>query len=145
MLPGSRCERGQATVEYVGLVLLLAAMLGAALALVPLPAGAARLAGLLARSLVCAVGDAPGCSVPEDDLEAAYGAEVAALLRRHAPEVRFEDGEYVSLPVDPRECRSRACADSSEPGRLRRSFEDQPPTAFAHVVDCREGRATTAV
>jgi hypothetical protein len=142
MLRRGPSEHGQATVEYVGLVLVVAALFGTMLAVTGLAADAARLGGLLAQKLVCAVRLPVSCSPPADQLQRAYGAGVARLLRRHAPTVRFEDGEYVSLPVDPRVCRDRACADTSERGRLGRSFAQLPATAFVHVVDCSEGAGT---
>ena len=74
--------------------------------------------------MICAVRLAERCRPPASPLQLAYGPELAALIAAQAPELRFEDGDFVSLPVDPRECRSRACADSSERGSLGRSFED---------------------
>lgn len=139
MLRRGSSERGQAIVEYVGLVLLVATLFGAVLAFSGVAADAARIGALLAQKLVCAAQISKSCSPPADQLERAYGAELGGLLRSHAPTLRFEDGEFVSLPVDPRACRDRVCADTSKPGKLARSFERLPATAFAHVVDCREG------
>lgn len=138
MWPRIRQSSGQATVEYVGLILLAAVLFGALLTVGGLARPAAVLAEEIAERLVCTVRLSSGCEVRGSDLELAYGPEVAALVAEHVPEIRFEDGDFVSLPVDPRACRERRCADSSEPGALSRSFEDYPATAFVHVADCRE-------
>lgn len=127
--------RGQATVEYAGLLLLVALAFTAVAAGGALPG--AKLATTIAAKLLCVVRDGPRCSAPPSDLQRAYGTEIAALLREHAPEVRFEDAEFVSLPVDFRDCRDRSCADTSERGPVGRSFEDHPATAFVRVIDCR--------
>ncbi len=128
--------RGQASVELVGIMLVVAVLFGSLLA-VTAPAGLAKLVATISGRLLCVVKASAGCRPPTSPLQAAYGTELAALVQRHAPEVRFEDGEFVSLPVDPRACRERRCADSSEPGRLGRSFDDYPATAFVHPIDCR--------
>lgn len=125
-------------VEYVGLILLAAVLFGALLTVGGLARPAAALAEEIAERMVCAVRLSDGCEVRGSDLELAYGPEVAALVTEHTPEIRFEDGDFVSLPVDPRACRERRCADTSEAGALSRSFEDYPATAFVHVADCRE-------
>jgi hypothetical protein len=65
------------------------------------------------------------------------GLVLAATLRPGAPEIRLEDGVFVRLRFDPRSCRERRCADSSERGRLSSSFEGEPATAFVHAIDCR--------
>lgn len=127
-------ERGQGTVEYIGVLLLVVVLLGAVLIAAGARLPGAELARLLAQRLVCAV-RLLDCGT--DALERSFGAELAATLRERTPEIRFEDGEFVSLPVDPRSCRERRCADSSERGRLDSSFEGEAPTAFVHVIDCR--------
>lgn len=139
MRRGIESERGQASVEYVGAVLLIAALAGVALTASGAGGQAARLATAIANRFLCAVRLNADCRPPAEELRDAYGPELAALLREHAPELRFEDDEFVSLPVDPRTCRNRKCADTSRPGGLGRSFADHPATAFVHVVDCRRG------
>ena len=129
-----RSESGQATVDYVGLVLLIAVLFGAILAVSGLGAEAARLPKLLGARLLCAVKLSSSCL---DQLEHAYGEDLADLIRDHTPEVRFEDGEFVSLPVDPRRCRERRCADTSERGSIAASYEGQRPALFVHPIDCR--------
>lgn len=134
-----RSESGQGTVEYVGAVLLVAAIFGTVLATTGLAQPAANLGGRIADRLVCAVRPASSCKQAETALAAAYGDELSTLVGKHAPDVRFEPDDFVSLPIDPRECRHRSCADSSELGPLGRSFEDYPATAFVRVADCRAG------
>ncbi len=131
-------ERGQATVEYIGVLLLAATLLAGLIALVGHSPPGASAGKLILDRLLCAVGGPLPCG--DSELERSLGHELAAALRENAPQLRFEDGDFVSLPVDPRECRRRACADSSERGRLSRSFEGEPPTAFVHTVDCRAAR-----
>ena len=129
---------GQATPEYVGLVLLVAAALSVVAVATPLASQSLRLARAVGETLICAVKGSPACGLEADELTSAYGADVADLVRAHAPEIRFEDADYVSLPVDPRECRNRSCADTSARGTLRESFVGQPATAFVRVIDCRD-------
>lgn len=137
--PGVRGEEGQATPEYVGIVLTVAVLFGAILAFTPIAGKGARIGRAVAERLVCVVTGSRDCDLPSDGLEMAYGPELALLARLHAPEVRFEDADFVSLPVDPRRCRDRSCADTSARGTLGESFEGEPATTFVRVVDCREG------
>lgn len=138
-------QRGQATPEYVGSVLLVAAVLAAALALVASVLPGTALAEALANRLLCVVHPSSGCPPSPLDptpLEAAYGTELAATLAEHAPEISFEDGDFVSLPVDYRDCRLRSCSDSIRHGSLARTQTGLPPVAYTHVVDCsRSGAA----
>jgi hypothetical protein len=128
-------ERGQGTVEWIGLVLL-----GATVALGTLAAAGPRVpGGSLARSvadrIVCAARLSDACE-REPALVAAYGAEVAALAREHAPRIRYERG-MLALPVDYRRCREDACAEGVGTGQIWRSRTGEPVVAFVHVVDCR--------
>jgi len=133
-----RSERGQGTVEWVGLVALVAvAMLGLLAAGVRVPE--APLARALADRLLCAASLADGCG-DEPALIAAYGSEVGRLVRRHAPMLAFEHGSR-AVPVDFRRCRSSECGDASGTGLIHRTDERLPVTAFVHVVDCREEAA----
>ena len=43
-----------------------------------------------------------------------------------------------ALPVDFRSCRSPACSDGPETGRVTRSRAGRPVTLFTHLIDCRE-------
>jgi hypothetical protein len=95
--------RGQASIEWLALVLLVAAALATGAAVVH-PAAALR----------AALGERA------DPLAAAYGADVAAAVRRNAPGLVYERGRY-EVPVDPRSCRAVACA-------------TEPATLFVHVA-----------
>ena len=142
---GLEPESGQASPEYAGLVLLVAIVLGGlAAAFGPaLPGGGT--AGALARSLLCVVRSTSRCASAEDSepspLEAAYGPELAAIVERNAPDLFFEGDDFASLPVDFRDCRSRSCADTIRRGAVDRTQTGLAPTAFTHVVDCRDGGA----
>jgi hypothetical protein len=132
-----RSERGQATVEWTSVVLLVALVLGAAAAIVPVGDGR-TLGEALAHAVVCAVrGDCAGDAARGDvDLVAAYGARDAALVRRFAPNIAYEPGTY-TLPVDWRDCRSHRCADAPDRPDLdvhRSTRGGVPATAFTHVV-----------
>jgi hypothetical protein len=82
---------------------------------------------------------ADGCG-DEPTLIAAYGTEVGKLAREHMPTIAFERGSH-AVPVDFRRCRSDACGDGPDHGRVGRSDEGLPVTAFVHVVDCRPDAA----
>lgn len=84
--------RGQASVEWLALVLLVAALLAGGAAVVH-PAAALR----------AALGERV------DPLVAAYGPAIAAAVRRNAPALVYERGRH-EVPVDPRSCRAPACA-----------------------------------
>jgi hypothetical protein len=135
-------ESGQSTVEWVGLVLLVAlavASVGAALG-PAIPGG--ELATAIASRLVCAAQLGASCNGAASELAEAYGASGAALVAAHAPQIRYEDGMR-ALPVDYRHCREDACANGA-PGRVRvaRSVTGEPTVAFTHLVDCRAGSRT---
>lgn len=137
-------ERGQATVEWIALVLLAALLLLGLLA----AAGGRLPGGELARSILariaCAVRLDGGCG---DDgaaaLALAYGAELAATVREHAPDLLYEEG-MVALPVDYRRCREPACSDGPETGAVGRSTSGEGVVAFVHVIDCRPSAAAEA-
>src|SRR5919108_2984196 len=133
-----RAERGQATIEWRGLLLAVS------LALAGLAAGVGRVdgrsfGGFLAHRVVCALKS--GCDDGERALARAYGERDARLLREHAPGIVYEPGE-AQLPVDWRACRSRRCADAPDDRELdvHRSHAGSPATAFTRVV--RAGGAT---
>src|SRR4051812_32169542 len=100
------CERGQASVEWTGLVLLVALVLGAVVAVVPAVDGRS-FGSYLAHSMLCSMRG--GCASEDDGLARAYEAGDAALLRRFAPNIVYEPGAD-ALPVDFRRCRSPGCA-----------------------------------
>lgn len=138
----TRC-RGQSTIEYVGLVLLVAVLVLALATLAGFRAPGTAPVRALLGALLCAVdsGSCDRAGEPAAAIEAEYGPEIAALLARHAPDVFFERDDFVSLPIDFRRCRSRRCADTIRGGSVRASQGGLPPTAFTHVVDCRDSGA----
>jgi hypothetical protein len=92
----------------------------------------------IAERIVCAVRLTEDCR-NEPRLRTAHGAELAALLRHHAPALLYEDG-MTALPVDFRVCRSDACAEGAGSGAVARTSDGLPTVAFTHVIDCRPGR-----
>lgn len=127
-------ERGQSTVEWVGLLLVVALLLAALVATGARVPGA-LLARAIAAKVLCAAALAENCG-DEPILIAAYGSEVGRLVREHMPSLLFERGSR-AVPVDFRRCRSSACGDGAEQGLVRRSERGLPVTAFVHVIDCR--------
>ena len=95
------------------------------------------LAHEIAERIVCAVRLTEDCR-NEPALRAANGAEVAALLRDHAPALLYEDG-MTALPVDFRKCRADGCAEREGSGLVTRTSVGLPVVAFTHVIDCRAG------
>jgi hypothetical protein len=131
-------ERGQGTVEWVGLVALVSvAMLAMVAAGARVPG--APLARALADRILCAAALADECG-DEPALIAAYGTEVGALALRHMPMLAFERGSR-AVPVDFRRCRRSECGDAAGEGLIEATDEGLPVTAFVHAVDCREGEA----
>jgi len=133
-----RSERGQAALEWVGLVLLVCLACGGAVA-----AGAGAVDGRplgaeLARALVCAVRG--GCDDGDDALRDAYGERGAALVREYLPNLVYEPRTR-TLPVDFRDCRSHRCSDAPDQEGLdvHRTRRAQA-TVFTHVV--RDGGET---
>jgi hypothetical protein len=132
----SHSERGQGTVEWVGLLLVVALLLlGMLAAGVRVPGGA--LARAIASRILCAAALADRCG-DEPALIAAYGTEVGKLVRHHMPTIVFERGSH-AVPVDFRRCRSTTCDGGPEHGAVRRTDRGLPVTAFVHVIDCRAG------
>jgi hypothetical protein len=132
-------QGGQASPEWLALILVVAVLLSALLTLAgALPVGAV-LARTISSKLICAVDLSDSCR-SEPALVAAFGEELATELRDHAPAIFYEQGMR-ALPVDYRRCRLAACADISGDGFVSRSHDGVPAAAFAHVIDCREGTA----
>ena len=122
--------------EWVGLLLLVSLLVGL------LAAAGVRVPGLslardIAARLVCAAQLSDGCD-RDPELVAAYGAELAGLVREHAPAIVYERGMH-ALPVDFRSCRQSRCGDGASSGLVWRSRRGEPVAAFVHVIDCREG------
>ena len=131
-------QRGQAALEWVGLVLLVALACGAAVAVGAGAVDGRPLGAELARALVCAVrGD---CDGEDDELRAAYGDRDAALVREFLPSLVYEPRTR-TLPVDFRECRSHSCSDApDEEGLDVHRTRHAHATVFTHVV--RDGGET---
>lgn len=127
-------QDGQASIEWVALVLLVALLLAALLA-AAIRQPATTLAETIAGRMLCAVGvDACG---ETPTLIASYGPELAAVVRDHAPGLFFERGESL-MPVDFRSCRRAGCADHAGSGRLNATSTGRDPVAFTRVLDCRK-------
>ena len=127
-------ERGQSTVEWVGL-LAVTALLFAGLLASGIQVPGASLARSIASRILCAAALADHCG-DEAALIAAYGDEVGRLVRGHMPTLAYEDGSR-ALPVDWRSCRQSACGDGGPGGEVESSDAGLPVTAFVHVVDRR--------
>jgi len=131
-----RSRAGQGSVEWVGLVTLLAVALLAVLAVAGAIPGSG-LARTIAAKIVCAAGVGQGCSVEiADPVTAAYGTAIARLVRDDAPRLVYEAGSS-ALPVDFRSCRGSICGNGPRAGAVRQSNTGVPAAAFVHVVDCR--------
>ena len=134
-----RDERGQSTIEWVGLLLLISLLL-AALVVTGVRVPGTALARAVASRILCAASLADSCGGDEPALIAAYGTEVGKLVRAHMPSLLFERGSR-AVPVDFRRCRSTACGDGPEHGYVRRTEAGLAVSAFVHVVDCRPDSA----
>lgn len=132
-------ERGQATVEWIGVVLVVALALGALVTVGPRVDGRS-FGGFLAHRIACAVKG--GCGSMDEPLRVAYGEVDAELVRRYAPNIVYEPGT-LTLPVDFRQCREHRCSDARDNRDLdaHRSLRGgQPATAFTRLV--RDGGET---
>jgi hypothetical protein len=132
-------ERGQASPEWIGIVLLVALVFTAAIA-AGLPVPGTDLARALAARIACAAGLDSRCSGEGGALALAYGPELAGLVAEHAPSLDYEDGMR-AVPVDFRSCREDACAEGPASGEVRESLVGQRVTAFVHAIDCRDAEA----
>ncbi len=126
---------GQGTVEWVGLVALVAVTVVAVASFAGLVPGTAVIHSI-SRSLLCAVSLSQAC-LAEGSLEEAYGERTAGLVRANAPEILFGP-DLLGLPVDFRSCRSPACADAGGPGEVTESSAGEPVTLFTRVLE-RDG------
>jgi len=135
-------ERGQTTVEWAGLVLVVALAMVALSAVTGGNLPGAALARSIAARLICAAKlDEGRCAEmpdPDPELVAAYGPELAGEIRSRAPTIAYEEGMR-ALPVDFRSCREDACAEGAEAGEVAASEVGEPVTLFVHAVDCRPG------
>jgi hypothetical protein len=139
-VPLVRRQDGQSTVEWIGLLLLLAlvGLAGALAASATLPGGLAK---LIAQRIACAAGLGEDCPALADAaLVAEYGPELATAIRRWVPTLNYEPGMR-ALPVDFRTCREDPCSMGAGEGGVARTRTGQPVTLFVRVVDCRGGSA----
>jgi hypothetical protein len=130
--------RGQSTVEWLGLVVLVSLLVLALAALLGTRVPGIGLARALADRLVCAAGlGGESCGgLPGSELAAAYGPELAEAVRTRAPTIAYEPGMR-AVPVDFRSCREDPCSIGPEDGEVLASSQGEPVTLFVHVVDCR--------
>ena len=127
-------ERGQSTVEWVGLVFVVSSVLALLVSLAGLAGSAIALAATIKSKLVCAAQLSDDCGSAEPPLAAAYGAELAAEVVEHAPQLVYEPGMR-ALPVDYRTCREDPCSLGPEEGEVTQSFDGEPVTLFTHAVE----------
>jgi hypothetical protein len=127
-----RAQRGQATVEFVALLLLCCLTFGALLALRGSFDGK-PFGGFLARHLACAISSR--CDRDEQRLGDAYGERDAATVRALAPNLVYEGGER-QLPVDWRDCRKPGCAAAPDDPSLdaHRGRGGERATAFTRLI-----------
>ena len=129
-----RSQSGQATVEWSGLSFLLALLL-AVFGLTLVRADAWRFTEGIVHGITCALEG--GCD-ERDSLDDAYGGEVAALVRKHSPNIGYERAS-AALPIDFRRCRETDCSDGSDTAAaIALSRAGLPVTAFTRVVDRRQ-------
>src|SRR3954454_14873126 len=132
-------EAGQASVEWIGLLLLVSIAFASAIAFVPAVDGR-PFGATIARALVCAV--KPGCHAEAPALRVAYGDRDSELVRANAPNILYEPGT-LTLPVDYRRCRSHRCSDAPDDRDLdvhRAGRGHAEATVFTHLV--RKGGKT---
>jgi hypothetical protein len=134
----SGSEHGAASVEQVGLVVLIALLLLAAISAVaagPQDERGREVGAAIARKLRCA----PRLPGPcwRDPLTGAYGRPVAGAVRALAPQPGAVVGPsgLPLLPVDFRYCRRQSCAVPGERAGLTDS--NRRVSAFTSVVDRR--------
>src|SRR5437763_7047066 len=131
-------QRGQASVEWIGLVLLVGCVLAGLLTAAP-SVGGRPLGAAIARVFVCAV--KRDCGAGHAALARAYGDHDADLVRENAPNIVYER-RTLTLPIDWRRCRSHRCSDAPDDPDLDATHGKRggaPATAFTHVVK-RGGR-----
>ena len=133
---GWRSQRGQSSAEWLGLVLLVTALLGG-LAASGVAGPVAGLAHSVSTKLLCAASLSGRCA-GVGSLDRAYGGELAGMVRERAPELLY-GRDLLGLLVDYRTCRSPWCAEGPGPGTVTESLAGEPVTLFTRVIDCRDG------
>ncbi|MCC6755062.1 MAG: hypothetical protein IT199_01635 [Solirubrobacterales bacterium] len=128
-------SRGQSTIEWVGLITLIAGLM-ATFAAAGIQAPALGLAHSVSTRILCAASLSGSCA-GEGSLDAAYGEELAGLVRSGAPTLMY-GRDMLGLPVDYRTCRSPYCADGTGEGEVTESTAGEPVTLFTRVIE-REG------
>ncbi len=138
-----RDERGAASVEQAGLILLVAVLCAAVAGAVLSRGGeetSRELARAVAQKIRCAAHGPGPCW--QDPLTEAYGRPLAGLVRALAP-VPAGAGALGLLPVDFRRCRQTSCAAPGERPELTAS--NRRVTAFVAVTDERRGQGTVTI
>src|SRR2546423_15612891 len=106
-------ERGQATIEWTAVVLLVALAFATFLAVALPHVDGRSYGGAIARAIVCAVRG--GGDDGRDALASAHGQGDAELLREDAPSIGYEPGEKES-PTHYPQCRPPAwCEPPGDP------------------------------
>src|SRR3954447_18508255 len=134
----ARPDNGAATVEHVGLVVLIALLVMAAVAAVvaaPPTDEARHLGSQLDRRIRCPARLPDPCW--RDPLTEAYGRPLGGLVRALAPQPRpvADASGAPLLPVDFRYCRSASCAAPGD--RTGLTASNRRVTAFTSVVNHR--------
>lgn len=124
-------DRGQATLEWVAVVLLVVVGLAAATY-----ATATLDAPWFGRLIRCAI--LAGCHGEDAALARVYGEDAAAFVRAYAPNIVYER-RTLTLPVDFRRCTRHRCSDAPDAVAKDVWLSDagQRATVFTHVVDRR--------
>jgi hypothetical protein len=138
-----RDERGAASVEQAGLILLVAVLIAAVAGAVLSRGGQAEsreLARAVAQKIRCAAHGPGPCW--QDPLTEAYGRPLAGLVRALVP-VPEGAGALGLLPVDFRRCRQAGCAAPGQRPELTAS--NRRVTAFAAVDDRRRHDGTVVI
>lgn len=136
-------ERGAASVEQAGLILLVALLCAAVAGAVLSRQGGAEtreLARAVAQKIRCAARGPGPCW--QDPLTEAYGRPLGGLVRALAP-VPEGAGALGLVPVDFRRCRQTSCASPGERPELTAS--NRRVTAFVAVEDTRRLDGTVAI
>lgn len=140
-----KTETGGATVEYVGLVALIAALAFVLLAIVAerrsIDEGR-RVAAVIGRRLACAPLASDPCR--RDPLAVAYGDPLARLVRMLAPGPA-ELSHQGLVAVDFRYCRRRRCATPRGGEGARLTLSNRRVTAFTELRDRRRSGGGIAV
>jgi len=138
-----RSNKGAASVEQAGLVLLVALLCAAVAGAMLSRQGEAEsreLARAVAQKIRCAAHGPGPCW--QDPLTEAYGRPLAGLVRALAPAAEGA-GALGLLPVDFRRCRQASCAAPGERPELTAS--NRRVTAFVAVEDSRRSNGRVEI